>query len=218
MAQHGTVWHSMIQYMGSMQQPWTVVGLAQQSSSVGVQRSNPRLSWVKAATLGCCGFNAATLECCGYNTATLDCSGSNTSTLDCCKSNAATLDCCGSTAATSDCCGSNAATLHCYGSNAATLDWYWPCRQEGKPGPQDPTQEVFLAFGRVFSGVLRDGQSVHVLSAAYNPMQPHLQRQVLQVSQLQLPLMMFSANNHIVFSKYNAAYNPMQSHLQRQVL
>lgn len=55
------------------------------------------------------------------------------------------------------------------------------CRQEGRAGPQDPSQEVFLAFGRVFSGVLKDGQSMHVLSAAYNPTQPHLQRQLIQV-------------------------------------
>jgi hypothetical protein len=55
------------------------------------------------------------------------------------------------------------------------------CRQEGRAPPQDPSQEVFLAFGRVFSGVLKDGQSVHVLSAAYNPAQPHLQRQIHQV-------------------------------------
>lgn len=55
-------------------------------------------------------------------------------------------------------------------------------RQEGKPGPVDPSQEVFLAFGRVFSGVLQDGQAVHVLSAAYNPAQPHLQRQIHHVS------------------------------------
>lgn len=55
-------------------------------------------------------------------------------------------------------------------------------RQEGKPGPQDPSQEVFLAFGRVFSGVLKDGQAMHVLSAAYNPAQPHLQRQIHHVS------------------------------------
>ena len=60
------------------------------------------------------------------------------------------------------------------------LPFVW-CRQVGKPPPQDPSQEVFLAFGRVFSGVLKDGQSVHVLSAAYNPAQPQLQRQVLQV-------------------------------------
>ena len=59
-------------------------------------------------------------------------------------------------------------------------DRYWH-RQEGRPSPQDPSQEVFLAFGRVFSGVLRDGQSMHVLSAAYNPIHPHLQRQVLKV-------------------------------------
>ncbi|DBB16984.1 TPA: hypothetical protein ACH3X3_014090 [Trebouxia sp. C0006] len=59
-------------------------------------------------------------------------------------------------------------------------------RQEGRAPPQDPSQEVFLAFGRVFSGVLKDGQSVHVLSAAYNPAQPHLQRQIHQVDGLYL--------------------------------
>ena len=62
------------------------------------------------------------------------------------------------------------------------------CRQEGRAPPQDPSQEVFLAFGRVFSGVLKDGQSVHVLSAAYNPAQPHLQRQIHQVRKDKLDL------------------------------
>ena len=51
----------------------------------------------------------------------------------------------------------------------------------GEPGPRDPTAEVFLAFARVFSGVLRDGQTVHVLSAAYNPTQPDQERQEVQV-------------------------------------
>ena len=51
----------------------------------------------------------------------------------------------------------------------------------GEPGPRDPTQETFLAFARVFSGVIRDGQTLHVLSAAYNPSQPALERQELQV-------------------------------------
>jgi ribosome assembly protein 1 len=36
---------------------------------------------------------------------------------------------------------------------------------------------VFLAFGRVFSGVAREGQRVHVLSPAYDPRTPHLHRQ-----------------------------------------
>ena len=39
----------------------------------------------------------------------------------------------------------------------------------GQPGPRDPNEETFLAFARVFSGVLRDGQRLHVLSAAYKP-------------------------------------------------
>ncbi|MEW5299576.1 MAG: hypothetical protein WDW36_002577 [Sanguina aurantia] len=37
--------------------------------------------------------------------------------------------------------------------------------------------EVFLAFGRVFSGVARVGQRVHVLSAAYDPARPEAHRQ-----------------------------------------
>jgi len=45
-------------------------------------------------------------------------------------------------------------------------------RQPGEPAPANATDEVFLAFGRVYSGVVHDGQLVHVLSAAYNPAQP----------------------------------------------
>jgi ribosome assembly protein 1 len=37
--------------------------------------------------------------------------------------------------------------------------------------------EVFLAFGRVFSGVAREGARVHVLSSAYDPAHPDRQRQ-----------------------------------------
>ena len=51
----------------------------------------------------------------------------------------------------------------------------------GEPGPRDPSEEVFLAFARVFSGVVRDGQRVHVLSAAYDPAHPQQERQELQV-------------------------------------
>jgi hypothetical protein len=39
------------------------------------------------------------------------------------------------------------------------------------------TGEVFLAFGRVFSGVAREGARVHVLSSAYDPLAPTKQRQ-----------------------------------------
>lgn len=47
---------------------------------------------------------------------------------------------------------------------------------QGAPEPRDPDAEVFLAFGRVYSGVLRVGQRVHVLSAAYSPANPQLHR------------------------------------------
>ncbi|GIL84225.1 hypothetical protein Vretifemale_12915, partial [Volvox reticuliferus] len=42
---------------------------------------------------------------------------------------------------------------------------------------QQDHDEVFLGFGRVFSGVAQPGQRVHVLSGAYNPAAPTTQRQ-----------------------------------------
>ncbi|GBG91742.1 hypothetical protein CBR_g53556 [Chara braunii] len=39
----------------------------------------------------------------------------------------------------------------------------------------DNTQECFLAFARVFSGVLQVGRKMHVLSAAYNPLAADLE-------------------------------------------
>ena len=42
-------------------------------------------------------------------------------------------------------------------------------------------EDVFLAFGRVFAGNLKDGQRIHVLSAAYNPATPDAHRQEVQV-------------------------------------
>jgi ribosome assembly protein 1 len=44
-------------------------------------------------------------------------------------------------------------------------------------GAGNAAGEVFLAFGRVFSGVAREGARVHVLSSAYNPRLPGQQRQ-----------------------------------------
>ena len=52
----------------------------------------------------------------------------------------------------------------------------------GEPGPRDPSQEVFLAFSRIFSGVIWDGQTVQVLSAAYSPARPEQERLEVQVS------------------------------------
>jgi translation elongation factor EF-G len=54
-------------------------------------------------------------------------------------------------------------------------------RTAGDPSPQDPLKEVFLAFGRVFAGQLKDGMSVHVLSGAYTPLEPSRHRQEVQV-------------------------------------
>ncbi len=36
------------------------------------------------------------------------------------------------------------------------------CRLPGEPGPANPQEERFLAFGRVFAGVVRQGQTVQV--------------------------------------------------------
>ena len=47
---------------------------------------------------------------------------------------------------------------------------------------------VFVGFGRVFCGVLRDGDTVHVLSAAYSPARPHLHRQEVKVCILPVKL------------------------------
>lgn len=49
-------------------------------------------------------------------------------------------------------------------------------RQPGDPAPADPLEERFLAFGRVFSGVLRQGQRLQVLSPAYSPANPEEHR------------------------------------------
>lgn len=50
-----------------------------------------------------------------------------------------------------------------------------PVPPGGRP-PLDPKKEVFLGFGRVFSGVLRVGQRVHVLSPVYTPLNPQQNR------------------------------------------
>jgi ribosome assembly protein 1 len=46
----------------------------------------------------------------------------------------------------------------------------------GEQPPRDSHAEEFLAFGRVFSGVVREGQRLQVLSAAYLPQRPDQQR------------------------------------------
>jgi hypothetical protein len=45
------------------------------------------------------------------------------------------------------------------------------------PTPTPAPFQVFLGFGRVFSGVASPGQRVHVLSGAYNPAAPDAHRQ-----------------------------------------
>ena len=54
-------------------------------------------------------------------------------------------------------------------------------RGAGEPGPPRSSQDVFLAFGRVFAGRLRQGQRLHVLSAAYDPHNPADHAQQAQV-------------------------------------
>lgn len=46
----------------------------------------------------------------------------------------------------------------------------------GERPAADPAREIFLGFGRVFAGVLRPGQRVHVLSPLYNVLAPNQQR------------------------------------------
>lgn len=60
------------------------------------------------------------------------------------------------------------------------------CRAPGEPGPASPTEERFLAFGRVFSGVLRAGAPVHVLPPSYNPADPASEAQQAQLGALYL--------------------------------
>ena len=57
-------------------------------------------------------------------------------------------------------------------------------RRPGDAAVADNRAEVFLAFGRVFAGVVREGAHVHVLSPAYNPAFPAAHRQEAQVSNL----------------------------------
>lgn len=59
-------------------------------------------------------------------------------------------------------------------------------RVPGEPGPADPLEERFLAFGRVFSGVVRAGQSVQVLPATYNPAAPGSEHSQATVTALYL--------------------------------
>lgn len=54
-------------------------------------------------------------------------------------------------------------------------------RQIGAAPPVATQGNVFVAFGRVFSGLLRDGDTMHVLSAAYHPSRPHEHRQEVKV-------------------------------------
>lgn len=62
-----------------------------------------------------------------------------------------------------------------------------PRRADGRPPPRtNDAGEVFLAFGRVFSGVAREGARVHVLTSAYDPADPTRHRQSAALSGLYL--------------------------------
>lgn len=63
-------------------------------------------------------------------------------------------------------------------------------RLPGEPGPACPDEERFLAFGRVFSGVLRQGQAVRVLPATYNPADPAAVAEAQELPVTELYLMM----------------------------
>ncbi len=59
-------------------------------------------------------------------------------------------------------------------------------RLPGEPPAADPSEERFLAFGRVFSGVLRAGAAVHVLPSTYDPTTPGSTKQEAVASALYL--------------------------------
>lgn len=54
-------------------------------------------------------------------------------------------------------------------------------RRVGFDPPANTHGNAFMAFGRVFCGTLRDGDTVHVVNAAYHPSRPHLHRQEVKV-------------------------------------
>eukprot|EP00873_Tetraselmis_striata_P038957 jgi/Tetstr1/459221/TSEL_000031.t1 len=69
------------------------------------------------------------------------------------------------------CCGSgDDAPVVVYVSKMISVPATTLPRNPGDPLPD--TKEVFLAFGRVFSGRVREGQRLHVLSSAYTPARP----------------------------------------------
>ncbi len=45
-------------------------------------------------------------------------------------------------------------------------------RRPGDPAPANALEECFLAFGRVFSGTIKDGQQLFVLPGNYDPGNP----------------------------------------------
>ena len=59
-------------------------------------------------------------------------------------------------------------------------------RSPGEPGPSNPNEERFLAFGRVFSGTLHAGKQVYVLPSTYNPADGGSQKQTATATSLYL--------------------------------
>eukprot|EP01120_Amphizonella_sp_Union-15-10_P011452 TRINITY_DN485_c0_g2_i1.p1 TRINITY_DN485_c0_g2~~TRINITY_DN485_c0_g2_i1.p1 ORF type:complete len:977 (-),score=196.50 TRINITY_DN485_c0_g2_i1:39-2969(-) len=55
-----------------------------------------------------------------------------------------------------------------------------------KPEPIDPESMMFIAMARIFSGTIRKGQTLHLLSKNYNPSQPNKHSIEVVVSELYL--------------------------------
>ena len=75
-----------------------------------------------------------------------------------------------------------AARLLCSRNPAHASPDLCSCRAAGSQPVAPGDQEVFLAFGRVFAGVLQEGDRMHVLQSTYSPAEPSQYRQECTVT------------------------------------
>jgi ribosome assembly protein 1 len=73
-----------------------------------------------------------------------------------------------SAAIVANCSTSEEAETIVYVSKMVAIPAHALPRIPGEPGPPDPLEPRFLAFGRVFSGVLRSGQKMYILPPDYS--------------------------------------------------
>ena len=79
------------------------------------------------------------------------------------------------------CTSSSEVPVVCFVSKMVAVPLSALPRRAGEAPRASSHGTCFVAFGRVFCGVLRDGDVVHVLSAAYHPLRPHAYRQEVKV-------------------------------------